>query len=166
MAKILLVGAPGIAGVPNEVIEWLRAYGVQGHEFILGDTKTGDAKFHRTLSSLGLIDKSTIYTMNTVVENPYDLPIKKFNTLYDADTKQVLIEEDGNPDDTGYVISGVEKEMDIEHNREWYEFRDKRLINDCVMAILVLNTGEQTKRVQSMIMGLNIRNKPCYTFMI
>ena len=173
MAKILLLGAPGIVGVPNEVLGWISAYAQQGHEFIMGDTKTGDARMYKAISSLGLTDRTTIYTMNSVIENKYDLKVRQFDTLYDADLKKVYIIEHTSTDSTNndnnvlLEIDNIEKEMDIEHNSEWYSFRDKRLMEECALAILILNKDEPlVKRVQSLIMSMNIRNKPCYTFQI
>lgn len=39
MAKILIFGTASVPGVPEEVVEWLRTYLSQGHEFIIGDKK-------------------------------------------------------------------------------------------------------------------------------
>ena len=168
MANIMLYGAPGVHGIPSEALGWLQTYAQQGHEIIMGDSKTGDAKLHRNLSSIGLNDKVTIYTMKnaSLIDNSYGLKVRQFDTAYDSENKKVYV-TDHNSDVALIEIDGVEKESDIELKRDWYEFKDKQLVKDCSLAILILNSGDETsKKVQQLIMALNIREKPCYVFKV
>ena len=59
-------------------------------------------------------------------------------------------------------ICDIKKIQDIEVTREWYEYLDKKMIQDCDMGICVW-TGDN-KRVLHMIQLMNIYNKPVYTF--
>lgn len=159
MAKILIFGTSSIGGVPEEIVGWLRVYLSQGHEFIVGDKKGLDCALHRALSSVGAIDKSTIYCMDKPNNNLYDLKTKCFKTYYDETNKRVII-TDESQDAEEFVIEDVEKEMDIPLNRQWYEYRDRQMIDDCDMAICLY--GGENKTVMHMIQLLNIKNKPCH----
>ena len=160
MAKILLFGSSTIFGVPNEVLSWLEQYVAQGHEFIVGDCKGSEAAFHKALSSVGA-DKVTIYSMGAPRNNNFRFPSKQFDTHYNEDTKQATLTCEGQQ---VYTIAGVEKEMDIPYTREWYEFKDKQMIQDCHMAIGLYDG--KSKGTLHMIQLLGIYNKPCYTFTI
>ena len=159
MANILIFGTSSVGGVPIEVVEWLKTYLSQRHNFIVGDKKGLDCTIHRTLSSIGALDNTTIYCMDKPNNNLYEIKSKNFITYYNAETKEASIHEEGTYKDP-YIISGIEKEMDVKLNRQWYEFRDKQMIEDCDMAICLV--GEENKTVIHMIQLLNIKDKPCY----
>lgn len=161
MAKILIFGTASVAGVPIEIVEWLKVYLSQGHEFIVGDKKGLDCSIQKTLVSIGAINNTTVYCMDEPKNNIYDIKTKSFKTFYEPEIKRVTIVEDIESDDAvPFVIEGVEKEMDITLNRQWYEFRDRQMIEDCSMAICLC--GEETKTVTHMIQLLNIQDKPCH----
>ena len=160
MAKIMLFGSSTVFGVPSDVVAWLTEYNKQGHEFIVGDNKGACATFHKTLSSIGA-NSVTIYAMDSARNNTYEYPVKSFITGYDENTKTVEITAaDGSNEP--FIIEGVEKAIDIPHNRQWYEYRDKQLINDCDIAIGLWDGESKTEL--HIIQLLNILNKPCYTF--
>lgn len=163
MAKIMLLATSGVSGVPCEVSAWLSAYASQGHEFITGDGKTTDGNFHKELAKLGLVDKSTIYCMDSPKSNLYDLKVRSFITSYNETSKQVEI-SDKDTNEQMIVIDGVEKDLDIPYNREWYEFRDRQMVRDCDMAIILM--GTDSKSVNTVIRMMNILGKPCYTFQL
>ena len=163
MAKIMLLATSGINGVPYDVSSWLTQYASQGHEFITGDGKTTDGHFHKELAKLGLTDKSTIYCMDKPKSNVYELKVRSFGTSYNESDKQVGI-FDNNTQEQMLIIDGVDKEMDIPYNREWYEFRDRQMVRDCDMAIILL--GTDSKAVNTVIRMMNILGKPCYTFQL
>lgn len=162
MAKIMLFGSSTIFGVPQETMGWLQEYIKQGHEFIVGDCKGSDAAFHKALSSLGA-NKVTIYAMDSARNNVYDYPVKSFLTSYNEDNKEVEITASDNSIEP-VVIENVEKVIDIPHNRQWYEFKDRQMIKDCDIAIGLWD-GE-SKGTMHVIQLMNIYNKPCYTFTI
>ncbi len=160
MAKIMLFGSSTVFGVPSDVLAWLQEYNNQGHEFIVGDNKGACATFHKTLSSIGA-NKVTIYAMDSARNNLYEYPVKSFITGYDESTKTVEITAaDGSTEP--FIIEGVEKAIDIPHNRQWYEYRDRQLINDCDIAIGLWDGESKTEL--HIIQLMNILNKPCYTF--
>lgn len=162
MAKIMLFGSSTIFGVPADVIEWIRQYSAQGHEFIVGDCKGADTAFQKVLSSVGA-SRVTIYCMDEARNNLYDFPVKSFITGYNEETKQVeIVAKDGSTEP--FVIDGVEKAMDIPHNRQWYEFKDRFMIDECTMAIALWDG--KSKGTLHNIQLMNIKNKPCYTFKI
>lgn len=162
MAKIMLFGSSTVFGVPSDVISWLAEYTKQGHEFIVGDNKGACASFHKALSSVGA-DKVTIYAMDSARNNSYDFNVKSFITSYDEESKKVEITALDNSIEP-YIIDDVEKAIDIQHNRYWYEFRDRQLINDCDIAIGLWDG--QSKTELHIIQLLNIMNKPCYNFTV
>ena len=162
MAKILLFGSTTIFGIPSDVLTWLDTYNKQGHEFIVGDNKGACAAFHKALSSIGA-NKVTVYAMDSARNNTYKFPVKSFVTKYDEANKRVEITSTDS-DREPFIIEDVEKEMDIPHNRQWYEYRDRQLINDCDIAIGLWDG--QSKTELHMIQLMNIYNKQCYTFTI
>lgn len=162
MAKIMLFGSGGIAGIPQDVMIWLKEYTTQGHEFIVGDKKGCDSAFHKALSSVGATNV-TIYCMDSPKNNTYEHPAKCFTTYYDESKQEVTIQSNDNTTEP-YIISGVEKEMDIPNNREWYEFRDKQLIRDCDIAIGIWDGENKTTTHIAQLLG--IYNKPCYMFTV
>lgn len=163
MAKILLFGSTTVCGVPQEVLNWLEQYIAQGQQFIVRDSKGADVAFHKALSSLGARKEQVeIYCMDSAKNNLYDFPVKSFLTVYNEEEKQVTIYEASNKTNEALAIDGVEKEMDIPHNRQWYEFLDRQMIQDCDIAIGLWD-GE-SKGDLRIIQLMNINNKPCYTF--
>lgn len=163
MAKIMLLATSGVNGVPLEVSSWLSAYATQGHEFITGDERTTNGNFHKELAKLGLTEVSTIYCMDNPKSNLYELKVKSFVTSYNEEAKQVTI-SDSSTNEQMMVIDGIEKEMDIPYNRDWYEFRDRQMVRDCDMAIILMSTD--SKSVNTVIRMMNILGKPCYTFQL
>lgn len=162
MGKIFLFGSYDVYGVPSEVLAWLSEYTNQGHEFIVGDNKGADTAFHKALSSVGA-SKVTIYAMGSARNNLYDFPVKNFLTSYDEGQKQAVITASDNSMEP-FIIEDVEKEQDVQFNRQWYEFKDRRMIDDCDIAIGLWN-GE-SKTALHIIQLLNIHNKSVYTFTV
>lgn len=167
MAKIMLFGSASITGVPAEVVGWLQEYTKQGHEFIVGDNKGADVAFHKALSSVGAVDNTTIYSMGYPKNNLYEIKAKIFDTYYDSESKRVDIvlrgsaEGEVDPSFETFVIEDVKNEIDIQNTRQWYEFKDKQMINDCDMAICLWD-GE-SKGTFHCIQLLSIKDKMCYT---
>jgi hypothetical protein len=87
--------------------------------------------------------------------------VKKFITSYYGDTQVATIRTEDNSTEP-YDIYDIKKIQDIGVTREWYEYLDKKMIQDCDMGICVW-TGDN-KRVLHMIQLMNIYNKPVYTF--
>ena len=161
MGQIMLFGSHSICGIPTEVMAWIQQYTNQGHKFLIGDGKGVESALHRALSSVGAT--VTIYAMDDARNNTYEFPVKSFNTFYDEEAKTVTISASDNSIEP-FTIENVEKAMDIPHNRQWYEFRDRQMIKDCDIAIGLWD-GE-TKATSHIIQLLNIYNKPCYVFTI
>lgn len=167
MAKIMLFGSSTISGVPQNVIDWLYQYVQQGHEFIVGDCKGADAAFHKALSSVGGAERTTIYSMGKPRNNVYGIKERIFDTYYDESKKQAEVVLRGNTEgevDTSFepiIIEGIEKDIDIQGTRQWYELKDRQMIEDCNAAICLWD-GE-SKGTFHNIQLLGIRDKPCYT---
>lgn len=161
MANILLISSSDISGIPQNVVDWMYEYNKQGHKFIVGDSKGGDSHFHKAISSIGAIDNACIYCMDTATSNSYGLPLKVFNTEYDSDNEAARVVAADNSIEP-YIITGIRNEKDIGFNRQWYEFRDRRMVADCDIAIAVISCGDIPKRIDRMITLLNLSNKPCY----
>lgn len=160
MANILLFGSYNIQGVPSNVTAWLEEYARQGHTFIVGDGRGLDSAYHKTLSSIGATNVK-IYAMDNARHNIYDFPVERFLTAYDEQSKQATIYSEST-NEVLEVIDNVVKVQDIQITRQWYEFRDKKMIQDCDMAICLFD-GEN-KTALHMIQLMNIYNKPVYTF--
>lgn len=164
MAKIMLFGSATITGVPQNIVDWLYQYTQQGHEFIVGDTKGADTAFHKALSSVGAVDRTTIYSMGDPRNNVYGMKTRIFDTYYDETNKMVTVtlrEKEKEPNFQDIIIEDVKQEIDIANNRQWYELRDRQMINDCDMAICLWD-GE-TKNTFNNIQLLGIKNKMCHT---
>lgn len=162
MAKILVCGSYKIVGIPAEVERWLEEYTKQGHEFIVGGSSALDNALHRTLSGVGAADKTTVYCMGYARYNKFNFKVREFDTVYDAEKKQAIITEHDNSEAVPYVIDDVNIEADVQNNREWYEYLNNKMIDDCDAAI-ILYDGE-SKTLKNIMQKINIKNKPCYTF--
>lgn len=164
MLNILLFGGTDSFGIPNVVQSWVQEYSKQdGVNFIVGDKNGIDSSFHKLLSATGSLKKSKLYCMDTPKNNKYELDIVPFTTSYNSDTKTATI-INSLTNTVESEITSIDKADDIQYNRDWYSFIDKKLIDDCVMALCVWDG--QNKRVFHMIQMLGIRNKPCYSFTI
>jgi len=168
MATIMLFGSSTIKTVPQTVVDWLYEYNKQGHKFIVGDKKGAETDLHRALSSSGASVNTQLYSMGKSINNRFEITNKIFDTYYDEGTKTVQIvlrgAEEGSIDESfkPYEITGVEKEMDIQGNSEYYNFKYKQMIKDCDIAIGVVTADD--KVTTHIIQWLNIYNKPCYLF--
>lgn len=161
MAKIMLFGSSTLSTIPPEVEVWLTSYLQQGHEFIVGDRKGTDTAFHMLLSRIGALDNTTLYCMDSVKNNAYNIKSRVFLTSYDESKEQAYIFEEGHEDDA-FVIEDVKKDIDIPNNRHWYEYRDRKMIEECSMAIALWD--KSSKGTLNNIQLLNIKSIPCYTF--
>lgn len=163
MGNILLFGSNDVADIPYELKNsWLPQYIAGNHKFIVGDKKGADSSFHKELSASGVNKENvSIYAMDYARNNIFEFPVKKFITSYDGDTQVATIRTEDNSTEP-YDICDIKKIQDIEVTREWYEYLDKKMIQDCDMGICVW-TGDN-KRVLHMIQLMNIYNKPVYTF--
>lgn len=163
MANILLLASAGISAVPADFIQWITAYNAQGHKFIVGDSKNSDAVLHRALSSVGAAENTTVYSMGAPNSNVYKFNTVEYLTSYNEELCTVTIS--GGDLAEPYIIEDVKKEIDIQNNKQWYEFKDRRMIENCSMAIVVAS-GELSRRVDHIIQILNIRSIPCYVLSI
>lgn len=137
MHRVFLFGSRDIYGIPDVVVSHLEkiieetAGDVQ---FIVGDAPGVDASFHKALSSIGAIRKSTIYCMDSPRNNTYELGVKKFISSYDPETKVVSIGAEG---EEPVIIENIQKPDDLKYNRAFYEFKDKKMRDDCTFAICI-----------------------------
>ena len=162
MGKVLLMASSNAGYIPAEALNGIVGLVSQGHELIMVDNKTNSNLWHMTLSRLGIISKVTIYNVGNILYNKFDAKEKVFVTTYDADTKTAKIVD--NETGTEEVVeSGVELE-DFIASKEFTEFKIKKLIKDCDIAICVWD-GEN-KTVFKYIQLLGIHNKPCYSYLV
>lgn len=137
MHKVFLFGSRDVYGIPDMVVQHLENIMAQTNgdvHFLVGDAQGIDASFHRTLSSIGVARKTTVYCMDYARNNAYDLETKVFSAEYDPDTKVVTIKSGDESYDT---IEGIEKPDDLRYNRRFYEFKDAQMRNDCDFAICI-----------------------------
>ena len=169
MGRILLFGSVNLNAIPADIIDWLVTYNSQGHEFIMASHRGADSAFHKTLSSIGALDRSTIYCMDKPTNNRYDLKCKVFKTFYNEEDKradivlmQGLDSEEIDESFEPLTLLHIENQIDIQNNKQYIEFVDRQLIKDCDIAIGLWDNDNN--RVSNMINLLNIYGKPCYTF--
>ena len=161
MAKIFLIASQGIKDVNCEVKTWMQQYAAQGHELIFGDTKA-DANFHRVASALGIKNSCTIYAMDNASNNSFGIKERIFDTYYDEETKKARI-VDRDTNNVMLEMNDVADETVIRSSDAWYKFKDKLMMDECAMAIIVVPNGQPyTKRVNGIIQRLSVYNKPRY----
>lgn len=169
MANILLFGGTTVTVVPQNITNWLETYLAQGHNFIVGDRKGADTAFHRALSSVGALDRTTLYCMDKTYNNVYEIKEKIYTTYYNEEKQLASIFVQGDKEGTitsaepVFEIEDIKKEQDIPLDRRWYEFRDKQMIRECDMAICL---WDESKTINHMIQFLNILDKPCHVIKI
>ena len=164
MHRVFLFGSRDVYGIPDVVVQHLENILKETNgevEFIVGDAPGIDASFHKALSSVGAASKTTIYCMDYPRNNKYDLKTKLFVSTYDADTKEVSIGAEG---EEPVIISNVEKPDDLKYNREFYEFKDKKMRNDCTFAICIWDG--KSKGTFTNINVLKAQNKYVYVYRV
>lgn len=137
MHTVFLFGSMGVYGVPQEVVAHLEQIIIetQGNvRFVVGDAPGIDSAFHKVLSSIGAASKSKIYCMDYCRNNKWGLEEKRFLSEYNPETKEVTIGAEG---EEPVVIPNIEKPDDLKYNRSFYEFKDKKMRDDCTFAICV-----------------------------
>lgn len=137
MHKVFLFGSRDIYGIPDVVVQHLEKIieETKGEvEFIVGDAQGIDSAFHKALSSIGALKQSTIYCMDSPRHNVYEIKTKNFISSYDPDTKIVSIGAEG---EEPVIIENIEKPDDLKYNRAFYEFKDKKMRDDCTFAICI-----------------------------
>lgn len=137
MHRVFLFGSRDIYGVPMEAVKQLEDILkiTNGDvQFIVGDAPGIDASFHKVLSGIGAASKSLIYCMDYARNNVYDFELKTFKSKYDPSNETVTISCE-NEEPT--VFTHIKKPDDLRFNREFYEFKDKQMRNDCTFAICI-----------------------------
>lgn len=164
MHTVFLFGSRDIFGIPEVIEEHLRKIIQETNgdvQFIVGDAPGVDASFHKALSAVGATSKSTIYCMDYPRNNKWDLKTKVFHSQYNPDTKEVFIAADG---EEPTVITGIEKPDDLKYNRQFYEFKDKKMRDDCTFAICLWDG--KSKGTFTNINVLKAQNKYVYVYRI
>lgn len=157
MANIGLFAETGIVAVPYNVGEWLSSYIQQGHQLIVGDTTGGDSKFHEAISRIGGNDHTTIYCMDSVKNNAFSFKTKIFKTSFDEEQKAITIYCDDNSIEP-QTFGGVNSVGDITWNSNWYQFRDKQIVKDSDMIIIVTVSNTLPKRLQQIVQYASMTN--------
>lgn len=165
MAKVMLFGSNTVFGVPeivqNEIINLIKTY--PDIEFLVSDRNGADQAFHKILSAVGGRYKTKIYYLNQLKSNKFELNTRGFKSSYNADEKKAEI-IDANTNEVLHVIEGVEKEEDLQYNREYYEFIDRQMIEEANIGICLWDG--KSKGTFHCIQLLGIKDKKCYTYKI
>lgn len=164
MHRVFLFGSRDVYGIPQVVITQLEGIlkETEGNvEFIVGDAKGVDSSFHKALSSIGAASKTTVYCMDSPRNNVYDLKTKVFKSEYNTDTKEVKIGADG---EEATVIGNIVKPDDLRYNREFYEFKDRKMREDCTFAICIWD--QKSKGTFTNINALKAHGKYVYVYTI
>lgn len=137
MHRVFLFGSRDVYGIPGVVTQQLEKIIEETNgevEFIIGDASGVDASFHKALSSIGATRISKVYSMDAPRNNVYELAVKKFISSYDPEKLEVSIGAEG---EEPTIIQNVSKPDDLKFNREYYEFKDKKMREDCTFAICI-----------------------------
>lgn len=157
MANIGLFAETGIVAIPYNVGEWLGSYVQQGHTLIVGDTTGGDNKFHEAISRVGGNNNTIIYCMDSARNNAFDFKVKSFKTSFDEEQKAITIYCDDDSIEP-QTFGGVNKVEEIAQNSNWYQFRDKQIVRDSDMIIVVTVSNTLPKRIQQIVQYANMTN--------
>lgn len=164
MHTVFLFGSRDIYTIPDVVVAHLENIlkVTDGDvQFIVGDAPGVDASFHKALSSVGAASKSTVYCMDFPRNNKYDLATKVFHSEYNSETEEVSIYADG---EEPTIISNIKKPDDLKFNRQFYEFKDKKMRDDCTFAICIWDG--KSKGTFTNINVLKAQNKYVYVYRI
>ena len=164
MHRVFLFGSREVYGIPDVVVQHLEEIIKQTNgevEFIVGDAPGIDASFHKALSSIGAFSKTTIYCMDAPRNNTYDLKTKIFSSMYNPDTKEIH-SDDG--EDIKLTLDTIEKPDDLKYNRQFYEFKDRQMRDDCTFAICIWDG--KSKGTFTNINVLKAQNKYVYVYRV
>lgn len=157
MAKIGLFAETGITSIPYVVGGWLEQYMQQGHTFLVGDTTGGDSKFHEAISRIGGGDNTVIYCMDSPRNNAFKFKTKEFKTAFDEKEKAITIYCDDNSIEP-QTFGGVGAVEDIAKHIDWVQFRDKQIVRDSDLLIIVTISDVLPKRIQQIVQYANMVN--------
>lgn len=158
MASIGLFAETGIVAIPYNIGAWLQSYVQQGHNLIVGDTTGGDSKFHEAISRVGGNDKTTVYCMDSPKNNAFGFNVKRFKTSFDEGQKAFTIYCEDNSI-VPQTFGGVNTVEEIGSNSNWIQFRDKQIVRDSDMIIVVTVSDTLPKRIQQIAQYASITNK-------
>jgi len=164
MTKIFLFGSRDVYSIPKSIEDQLYEL-LQTNpnlQFIVGDAAGVDSAFHKTLSAIGARSKATIYCMDTIRNNQFDLPVRVFKSELDVENKKAIVKNEITGDEI--VFDEVEKPEDYIYTRQYYAFKDKQMISECDMAIAVWDT--KSRGTFTNINILKAQNKPVYVFTV
>lgn len=164
MHTVFLFGSRDIYSIPKVVEQHLENIMAQTNgevRFIVGDAPGVDASFHKTLSSIGAARKSLIYCMDYPRNNKWDLETKIFHSEYDSENERVTLKDGETP---LVILDNIRKPDDLKYNREYYEFKDKMMRNDCTFAICIWDG--KSKGTFTNINVLKAQNKYVYVYRI
>ena len=157
MANIGLFAETGIVAIPYNVGEWLSSYVQQGHKLLVGDTTGGDSKFHEAISRIGGNDSTIIYCMDSARNNAFGFKTKSFKTAFDEEQKAITIYCEDNSIEP-QTFGGVNKVEEIAQNSNWYQFRDRQIVRDSDMIIIVTVSDMLPKRIQQIVQYASMTN--------
>lgn len=164
MHTVFLFGSRDIYGIPDVVVNHLERILAETNgdiQFIVGDAPGVDASFHKALSSIGAARKTKIYCMDYPRNNKYDIDTKIYKSEYNPDTLEVKIAADG---EEPTIISDIKKPDDLKFNRQFYEFKDKKMRDDCTFAICIWDG--KSKGTFTNINVLKAQNKYVYVYRV
>lgn len=161
--KVLLIGSYSIPEMTQEAFNQVVAFRNAGWDFITKDGNSIYKDFNRVLSTIGVSERSTVYSLGDPLHNNYALPYKTFEAKYSAEEKKCyIIEKD--TDNIVKEIDGIEDPSKITKNPEYFSFLDRYLVDKCSAAICMWDG--KSKQILNTIMKLNILSKPVYSFVL
>lgn len=154
MAKIHVFG--NASSIPQEVVDWIYLSAYYGNEFLIGDRKGFDKELYMCLSRIGALNNTTLYCMGNIRNDVKHDKVKMYNTVYDEQNKIAYVKHE---DEVVAEFEDTEKEGDWFKDRRWCEFLDKKMAEDCDVALCVRQDNGDDNIMNHMIQMLSIRNK-------
>ena len=136
MHRVYLFGSHELFNIPDVIQNHISEIIKQTNgdvEFIVGDSVGADMGFHQVLSAAGARRISKIYCVNEPRNNKFDLPIERFNILYNDKDKYASLTNSNNE------VVGEEFNVDNLENflrsPKFHEMISRKMCKDCTFAI-------------------------------
>ena len=162
MNTVFLFGSTDLHVIPSEISDHIYQIMQLDREakFIVGDNASIDSGFHKALSGIGARGCTTIYALDNVRNNKYDLNTRLFKSSLDVEKEQANIyDESGN---LCSEIYNVKDTVGLVNSHEYYDFCSKQMVSDCTFGICYFD-GENKVALRN-IDRMKARNKPVYVY--
>lgn len=154
--KILLCGNDCFKTPSVNMIQTLSQLGQLGYEFLVGNNTRIDQRLQEALFTAGVKDKAKIYTLDSKMDNRFEIEERKYKLKDDFENQKCsIISPEGQCE---ALIERVINFDEVKARGEYFTFVLNKMADDADMLLLIYD-GEMTKTLFRLVNLFNSRNK-------